>query len=534
MHVKPLYYIVLIAGLSVCFAPAGHGALCVASAAAVLLILEICVWLGGRRGFGSAALRGAASYRLYAASRLWANIAMGLAILACSGRWGLWGDAPFEIRTLRLCLISFCGCLLVVNLLPRALYRRVITRNLGGFFAGALLWTAAVVVMFCAEGAAWRVAGSAALAYSVSLMNNVVSGLRPDFAYVSRLAGGKGDSELKAVDRESVSKAGVIVSALMLVGIVLRALVPGFHEAVRERADVFFLLLSVCAMLVSVHFALRLPFYPRNREKLRLYADVRYTDGAKVGSLREMYVDKYRTLFGIKILCAAARPFFHLRVTGREKLRDENLPAVFVCNHGFIYGPISAILYLPTFFRPWIHDVMLNPETALREMMFSFSWMRRLFGEKLGRRMIRGLHGLVHWAITSFDPIPVVRGASRDVMSTFSLSLDALGRGDNILIFPERPNVRDGKGNLVNDAGRLRNLYTGFAHIGKMYYDKTGQPLVFYPVYAGRKAGRFFIGEPVRYNPGIDPRDAKKAVAEELQTRMAAMAEWTPDRRRRS
>ena len=51
-------------------------------------------------------------------------------------------------------------------------------------------------------------------------------------------------------------------------------------------------------------------------------------------------------------------------------------------------------------------------------------------------------------------------------------------------------------------AGRmLRTFYTGFAHIAKMYFDRTGKALLFYPLYSDMDERAFRIGEPVAYDP---------------------------------
>jgi len=79
--------------------------------------------------------------------------------------------------------------------------------------------------------------------------------------------------------------------------------------------------------------------------------------------------------------------------------------------------------------------IMLDRGLCAKEISYSFRGFLKFAGRKIGGTLIRWATGPVCWALNSFNPIPVARGNSRDVMSTFSLSVDALKDGDNILIF---------------------------------------------------------------------------------------------------
>lgn len=228
--------------------------------------------------------------------------------------------------------------------------------------------------------------------------------------------------------------------------------------------------------------------------------------------------------FGVKILCVIAKAFLRLKVSGKEHLRPGDYPSVFVSNHNFIYGPIAAVLYMPAHFRPWIHDVMLQVDSARREIGRSCAVVVKIFGKRIGNALLNFATRVTCSVLNSFNPIPVVRGASRDVMSTFDKTLVALEEGDNILIFPEKPKNAVGMSEEVGD-DVLRPLYTGFAHVAKMYYDRTGKSLMFYPMYSDLKARAFRIGEPVMYNASLNSREGKRRLAEELQRRIAALSE---------
>lgn len=67
----------------------------------------------------------------------------------------------------------------------------------------------------------------------------------------------------------------------------------------------------------------------------------------------------------------------------------------------------------------------------------------------------------------------------------------------------------------------MSDFYRGFAHIGRLYYKKTNECVMFYPVYASKKGRELRIGEGVRYTPGS--RKEEQRIVEELQRRMRAL-----------
>ena len=71
------------------------------------------------------------------------------------------------------------------------------------------------------------------------------------------------------------------------------------------------------------------------------------------------------------------------------------------------------------------------------------------------------------------------------------------------MIFPEKPRrVKRGKKMTVeHETNTVGRLYTGFANIWSLYYEKTGQPLYFYPIYANRKNHSFRTGQSVVFDP---------------------------------
>jgi hypothetical protein len=104
---------------------------------------------------------------------------------------------------------------------------------------------------------------------------------------------------------------------------------------------------------------------------------------------------------------------------------------------------------------------------------------------------------LVLWILNSVEPIPVYR-ENRRVLETINLTVEAMLELDNILIFPENPLTTENKRYSVKG---VSHFYTGFVHIAKVYYKKSGRAVTFYPVYANPKKRTITFGEGIAYDP---------------------------------
>jgi len=198
------------------------------------------------------------------------------------------------------------------------------------------------------------------------------------------------------------------------------------------------------------------------------------------------------------------RPLVRLRIVGSENLtalKDE--PVVLVCNHGFIYGPIAALFNMPIVFRPWVDSVMLNRRQCRSLISDKFRYLLFCFGS-LRNRVVDWITAIVMQFLGSFNPIPVYKG-SENIMLTLNQSVDSLLEGKNLLIFPEHP--RTDYPSILKEwfmAKHLRTFYCGFARIGEMYYERTGNRLAFVPVYINRWRHTIHIAPAIYYNKTND------------------------------
>ena len=166
---------------------------------------------------------------------------------------------------------------------------------------------------------------------------------------------------------------------------------------------------------------------------------------------------------------------------GKEHVDEENLPAIFVSNHGEYYGPIAAVANMPYSYRPWIESQLLEPEKGYPyTYKYTFSlitWLPVFVRKLLAKISVN----VVARVFSAFDPVPVYRSELRSIFKTFNISVEALKQGDSILLFPESThNTEDGK---YAKNGQVGDFFTGFAHIGVKYFEETGKQMKFYPIY---------------------------------------------------
>lgn len=468
-------------------------------------------------------LNDADAYRMFDRMRLFSTIAIELGVMMMYCRLLIIGaDLPMERRYLSmliwLLLVYASGGLL--SLLDR---RRWHTLALSEFAVGAVVWVLGDIMMFHSSSTLGGLIWSAVWAYGIVLIHFALEAFSCDFETMSRLSGDDVETETMRLSDQrhekeaSLVSSGVLMLAMLLWGLTSRVAI--FEGDLPRVLNICMMQLPLLFMVVAFYYALRQPLDRRNREKLMHYLEYHTQNEHVLASLRHVLVRGQRVSFTSRLVCWIAMIFLRHKVVGRERLRKGDYPSVFVCNHAFLYGPIVAALFLPTYFRPWIHDRMLREDLAQREISMSFPWVRKVFGRRLGQWLVRVAARLTTRLLLSFRPIPVVRGNSHDTLSTFDASLEALREGDNLLIFAEKPKRLDNGANPD-----LRNLYTGFAHIGKLYHDATGTDLFFYPVFSNQKQRVIRIGDPIRYDSLLPSREAKQTVAEALQHSMEALA----------
>ena len=377
------------------------------------------------------------------------------------------------------------------------------------YISGAIVWIVSAIFLFVSKGSIAQTFWTIVMGLSAGAIKASIERFKEDFEMVGLLPEERVSKESIRLSNRRLSVVSFFISLAVAPCLVaLRHFIPS--------AEWLLLILIYITMYMGVVFAYNQPLDFRTREKLVNYVEYFHSDERIREDLRKKLVEPYRMRYGVKIISTSLRAILRLKIVGKENLIQSDLPAVFVCNHDAINGPVSAVTYLPTYYRVWVHDEMLEYDIAHKNISHTLRALPKVFGKYLGGKMIVAATKFTCWALNSFNPVPVRRGTSKEVITTFIVSLEALQDGDNLLIFPETP----GKGEISQSSDNIRSFYTGFAHIGKVYYDKCGKSLSFYPVYIDKKRREFRIGEAVKYNPALDANESKQNIAAELHRQM--------------
>lgn len=301
---------------------------------------------------------------------------------------------------------------------------------------------------------------------------------------------------------------------------------PGSWDQVFRSFSPLLTLPALLLVAAAILFALLFPLTKQHLDKLKKYEELRQ-EGINNASLHDqlesVVVRRSLKHYGIKIIFFILRPLYYHRIRGRENVRlDEDIPCVFVCNHGEIYGPVVTNLYVPYSFRPWVTYEMLDRKVVTeRTMSGTFQNAKGVMRPVLGFLMARIGAPFLVWVMKSVDAIPVYHDNPRKLMQTFRETTAAMEAGDNILLFPENADTtadhryaREG----------VSEFFTGFTMIGQLYNNKTGKCPLFIPLYADRHRRTLTFGVPTRYNADVSANEEKERLCTYLRTEMLRIA----------
>jgi len=192
-------------------------------------------------------------------------------------------------------------------------------------------------------------------------------------------------------------------------------------------------------------------------------------------------------------------------------------PSIFISNHSKAFGPIAVSRDFPYKFRPWVEQKVLFYKSCPKyayECFFPpkgkikiFNKMGCFFASLLLVPLLRGQEG-----------IPVYR--DRRIKTTFQKTMETLiDDKRHIIIFPECPDKY---------SEYIHQLNSGFVQIAKIYYERTGKCIKFYPCYIPPGLKSFEVGEPIQYDPNIPMKEQKEIVATYLRDQLDAIARALP------
>lgn len=183
-------------------------------------------------------------------------------------------------------------------------------------------------------------------------------------------------------------------------------------------------------------------------------------------------------------------------------------PAVYVCSHSNLRGPLTALAYLPFPARPWVLHVFMDQE-ACRAQYRDYTFSVR-FGlpKPLASFAAWAASGYVSGLMGTMGAVAVYRGTAK-IGRTFRESVAALQAGDSLLIFPDVDYTDSSEG--------IGEVYDGFLLLERFWRKKSEQPLDFIPLRLEPDRRTITAGEPVRFDRSARWRTELVRVRERLR-----------------
>jgi 1-acyl-sn-glycerol-3-phosphate acyltransferase len=174
-------------------------------------------------------------------------------------------------------------------------------------------------------------------------------------------------------------------------------------------------------------------------------------------------------------------------------LEEKTEPVVYLVHHQNLRGPILSVIWYDTRVHPWVLSVFLKRKTCFKQFCGYYFQKRVGLPKAIAAVLSFPLSFFVTWLMHLIQAIPVFRG-SKEIITTFRQSINALLAKDSILICPDK--------DYTNKGTHVGEMYSGFLDLEKIYFKRTGEHLAFIPLYISKKLHRIYSGRAVRFENG--------------------------------
>lgn len=454
------------------------------------------------------------SISIFLKTQLFAKMGLALAVLFLFNMILLDETLPLYEALWTLVFVFSAVILLsvaVYYLIAKRLIRKFDQSSL--FVFGVLFWSLAAAVsdlkiLNISLNYALSCVGISFMFASLQVLNTEVKFALPFFSEINV----KNVSRLNRYCETKVQLFSEIITLVLVV-------VFYFLLTVKNLFSYVLFTLPAVFLLIACIYSMKQPLDKKSIEKIQLYRsmDENEEDTYMLSQWLEHYLMYGKNKAGLKFLIFLVRPFFPCKCVGKEKIKNLKEPVVFVGNHYEIYGPVVSVLRMPVSFRPWTIVDMVDENLVEAHMKEGVDNACHVIPSCIRKHIPKRVKKLVIYIMHGVRPIPVYRGNLREVIKTINMTVEAMEQGDNIMLFPEKPEANYSQGGVDK-------FYSGFSEIGNAYYKKTGKSTTFFPVYISKKKKRIFIGDGVKFDASLPKAEEKRRVASLLHQRMEEMS----------
>ncbi len=223
-----------------------------------------------------------------------------------------------------------------------------------------------------------------------------------------------------------------------------------------------------------------------------------------------------KTSFLYKIIYRIVKLVYpKIKVVGVENMPET--PCIYVGNHSQLHGPLSSELYFPGNKQIWCASQMMRlkevPSYAYKDFWSEKPRWQRPFW-KIAAVIISPLSVII---FNNAHTIPVYHDTK--VVSTFKKTVSCLEAGENIVIFPEKPEEY----NHI-----LYQFQDRYIDVAKLYTKRTGKEIQFVPVYLAPMRREFHIGKPIKFDSLAKIDSERERITDYLMNQITQIAEALP------
>jgi 1-acyl-sn-glycerol-3-phosphate acyltransferase len=195
-------------------------------------------------------------------------------------------------------------------------------------------------------------------------------------------------------------------------------------------------------------------------------------------------------------------------------------PVVFVSHHQNLFGPFVILLWFPKSLHAWMLHVFLDRQACFKQYV-DYTFTKRFGWNKiLAKLCAYPISYFITALLNSGKGIPVYRG-SRKILETFHLSIDALNRGESIVLFPDIQ--------YSDPSAATTQMYDGFLYLEKYYYKATGKHVLFVPLYASKRKHVIIADRQITFRDGEDFNTERKKVLGDIHDHLNELAKKCGD-----
>ncbi len=170
--------------------------------------------------------------------------------------------------------------------------------------------------------------------------------------------------------------------------------------------------------------------------------------------------------------------------------------------------------WLPGHFHVWSLHIYHDRKVCYRHLM-DYTLTER-FGWPKWKAWLAAVPTSIYLQglMRSAKAIPVYRDSMK-IIKTYQLSLNALKKGESILIFPDQ--------DYTSTEKDLESMYDGFLAIDRLYFRETGQHIPFVTLYADEATRTIEVGEPILFTGDVRDEAERTRVAEAIRRQLSGL-----------